>query len=583
MTLGGQRRPHGARRYCSSVGSQERARATSALVVGVPTALVAWHASFYGHWIVDDAGITFAYARSLATGAGPVLQPGASPVEGFSNPAWLGLMVLGRWLHLFDTGTWLGAPDLVMYPKALALLCCLGVFVGFLSIARSLSSHPALVTLAAGSITAAIPSFVIWTTSGLENALLALAVVTIAAVLVRAVVDRRLLDTRTAVLCGGLAALAALTRPDGVIYLAAHPIALLVAGESIRLRPTRRAMLTSVAVGAVPLAAYLVWRLVTFGSWLPNTAAAKEQGLPGLSDLNRPGDLVNAVGWLGFLLTAVLVVLAIQRGGTTGAGLRMLLIPLGLALVAYVVLVADWMAQYRFATPVWPLMALAFALSLAEVFGTGSPQARLATCGAVAVVAVATLSSWHQQAEDFRITPTVSVCYVARSTGYTFNIYADRLDIDGGTLLAVDGGGTSLTSGLEFIDLSGLGDETIAGFWRDDDMAGLRDHVFEDVAPTFIRIWHGWDGVPRLRLLEDPRLAEDYVAVWAPPEGGGNWVRRDAVSNQAALLELQQEAPGLAASVDAPYVPGDMRWWCDRTLRPPEPGADPTAGVPSLG
>jgi len=178
----------------------------SAAAIGLPTALVAWHASFYGRWIVDDAGITFAYARSIATGAGPVLQPGASPVEGFSNPAWLGLLVLGRWLHLFDTGTWLGAPDLVMYPKALALLCCLGMFVGFLSIARAVSSRPALVALAAGSITAAIPSFVIWTTSGLENALFALAVVTIAAVLVRAALDGRLLDTRTAVLCGGLAA-----------------------------------------------------------------------------------------------------------------------------------------------------------------------------------------------------------------------------------------------------------------------------------------------------------------------------------------------------------------------------------------
>jgi len=562
------------------VGSQGRARATSALAIGVPTALVAWHASYYGRWIVDDAGITFAYARSIATGAGPVLQPGASPVEGFSNPAWLGLLVLGRWLRLFDTGTWLGAPDVVMFPKALALLCCLGMFAGFLAIARAVSSRPALVALAAGSLTAAIPSFVIWTTSGLENSFLALAVVTLAAALVRAGVDSRLLETRTAVLCGGLAALAALTRPDGAVFLAAHPIAVLVAGSSIALRSTRRAMLTSVAVGVAPLAAYLVWRLVTFGHWLPNTAAAKEQGLPGLSDLNKPADLVSYVGWLGFLL---LVVLAIQRGGRTAAGLRMLLIPLGLALVAYVVLAADWMAQYRFATPVWPLLALAFSVSLAEVLGALDRTARVATCGAVAMVAALALVSWRQQAEDFRVTPTVGVCYVARSTGYTFNVYADRLGIGEGSLLAVDGGGTSLTSGLEFVDLSGLGDEEIAGFWQDDDMAGLRDHVFEDVRPTFIRIWHGWAGVPRLQLLEDPRLAEDYAHVWGPPEGGGNFVRRDALADEEALVALQQEAPGLAASVDAPYESDNMAWWCGPTLRPPEPGADPTAGVPSLG
>jgi hypothetical protein len=564
------------------VGPEGGAKAWSAVAVGVPTALVAWHASFYGSWIVDDAGITFAYARSVSTGAGPVLQPGAGAVEGFSNPAWLALLVVGRWLHLFDKGTWFGTPDLVTYPKTLALLCCLGIFVGFLSIARTISSRPILVTLAAGSITAAIPSFVIWTTSGLENPLLALAVVTIAAVLVRACVEERLLETRTAVLCGALAALAGLTRPDGAIYLAAYPVALLVAGNSIASKPTRRALGTSVLVGAVPLLVYLVWRLATFGTWLPNTAIAKEQDLPVLSDLDKPGELVTYLGWLGFLLTAVLVVLAIQRGGKTATGLRMLLIPLALALVAYAVLNTDWMTQHRFATPVWPLAALAFTASLAEVFRTLTPPARVVTCGAVALVATLTLSGWRQAAKDFRITPTVSVCYVARSTGYTFNIYAERLGIDDGSLLAVDGGGTSLTSRLEFVDLSGLGDHDIAEYWHHDDMAGLRDHVFEDVRPTFIRIWDGWDGVPRLRLLEDERLARDYVQVWGPPTGGGNWVRRDAVEDEAALVALQEEAPGLAAAVDAPYVPGDMRWWCGRTLRPPTAGSDPTAGVPAL-
>jgi hypothetical protein len=47
------------------------------VAVGLPTVLFGLHALAYGRWIVDDAGITYAYARSLTTGAGPVLQPGA--------------------------------------------------------------------------------------------------------------------------------------------------------------------------------------------------------------------------------------------------------------------------------------------------------------------------------------------------------------------------------------------------------------------------------------------------------------------------------------------------------------------------
>jgi hypothetical protein len=139
------------------------------LPVGVPTALVALHMQLYGRWIVDDAAITFAYARSLAAGEGAVLQPDADPVEGYSNPAWLAVLVLGRWLGLFDHGTWFGVPDLVVFPKFVALLCCAGVFAAFYAVARAVSQRPVLLTVVAGAAAAAVPSFVIWVSSGLET------------------------------------------------------------------------------------------------------------------------------------------------------------------------------------------------------------------------------------------------------------------------------------------------------------------------------------------------------------------------------------------------------------------------------
>ena len=154
-----------------------------------------------------------------------MLQPGSVPVEGFSNPTWVAVLAVGRALHLFDHGSWFGTPDLVLYPKLVALLCCFGVFALMFSIARTVSRRPVAITLAAGTATAAVPSFVIWTTSGLENGLFALVVMAIAAVLARTAVSGRLLDPRTAVAVGILAALAALTRPDGIVFLAAFPIA----------------------------------------------------------------------------------------------------------------------------------------------------------------------------------------------------------------------------------------------------------------------------------------------------------------------------------------------------------------------
>ena len=147
----------------------------------VPTVLTGLHAAFYGQWIVDDAGLSFAYARSLATGAGPVLQPGSDPVEGFSNPTWVAVLAVGRALHLFDHGSWFGTPDLVLYPEAgRTVVLFRGVRPHVLDRAHRVAATRRDKSRR-GTATVAVPSFVIWTTSGLENGLFVLVVMAIAA------------------------------------------------------------------------------------------------------------------------------------------------------------------------------------------------------------------------------------------------------------------------------------------------------------------------------------------------------------------------------------------------------------------
>ncbi len=165
-------------------------RASGAVLPGA--AAIALHACLYGAWVVDDAAITFAYARSLASGDGLVLQPGQPPVEAYSNPTWLALLALGRLAGLFDHGTIFGIADQVLFPKALAFLCCVGILVAMYRAASAVTRRPAVVTLVAGLTLATIPSFVIWCFSGLENSLFALAVAWLAAVLCRASVQGRL-------------------------------------------------------------------------------------------------------------------------------------------------------------------------------------------------------------------------------------------------------------------------------------------------------------------------------------------------------------------------------------------------------
>lgn len=136
-------------------------------------------------------------------------------------------------------------------------------------------------------------------------------------------------------------------------------------------------------------------------------------------------------------------------------------------------LAQDWMAQHRFATPVWPLAAMAVTLSAANLLADAPSRTRVLATAAGLVALVPTVLGWAQAATEFRRQPTVPMCFVAQNVGQATNRYADVLGVRDGTLLAVDGGGTALSSRLRFVDLSGLADAAVARFWQREDMAGL--------------------------------------------------------------------------------------------------------------
>lgn len=535
-----------------------------AVAVGVPTLLVGLHALLYGRWIVDDAAITFAYVRSITTGAGPVLQPGAEVVEGYSNPAWLALLAVGRLVGLFDHGAWFGVPDYVAFPKLLALVLVAGVFACFLAITTVLCRRPVAVAVVAGAVTAAVPSFVVWTMSGLENSLLALCAVAIAAVLVRATAGGGLPGLRSAAWCGLLAVVAALTRPDGLIYAVALPLTVLLLLRRAEFGHAVRVVVTGTVAFAVPAGAYLAWRLVTFGEWLPNTALAKSQGLPGPAELARPGEIVEYVGWLAAVLGAVVVGVAVLRPSPARRGLVVLLVPLALAVAAFGVLEGDWMGQLRFATPVWALGALAVSVAAAEVLPGLPVRGRVVVAVLAAVAVVPTGAAFLDGVRSVRAAPTAPLCVVAQNTGLAFNGYSAVLGDGDHVLLAPDIGGAALTSALPIVDLVGLADSRIARFWKAGDTAGLRDHVFGEVRPTFITINPDWARLTG--LADDPRTAA-YAEIGTSPAGVTDLVRLDALGpGDLEALRAYRATTALPADL---AVRGAPRGSCGDVLAAP--------------
>lgn len=494
----------------------------------LPLAAFCFKAAGFGRWIVDDAAISFAYARSIAEGDGVVQQPGVSPVEGYSNPLWTGLLALLRLAGVFDNGHVVaGVPDYVLVPKILGLVCTAGVLIAYrLMFVTVLDRWPAaFATALAGLCLVANPSYVGWAVSGLENPLYALVVAVLAAILTRAVGGGRLLSTRVAVAASVVALAAAATRPDGLVYACAYPLVVLVLVRQNGAGRSLRSIAVAVVTFGIPAAALLLLRYQTFGLWVPNTAVAKGQSGPDLAGLGKVFELGAFLTWPVVLVAVGVVILACAsaRGSRFFPGILVPLVLVVLAVGAFAVEKRGSFLEYRFATPVWVAGSAVFAAALVHLLA----HARLRVRAVVVVVALASVMlAWPDLRVAygrFYVKPSVPLCFVAeRSRQY--NALADLLGVRQGSILLPDIGGTLMTSRLTVYDLAGLSDRTIADARARHDSRAVTDYVFDTLRPTFIHVHGFW----RLPLTDDPRLAAGYVAV-VP---GQDFVRQDVIGAQ---------------------------------------------------
>jgi hypothetical protein len=477
------------------------------------------------------------------------------------------LLAFGRLIGLFDHGAIFGVPDYVLYPKALALLCCAGILLAYHCATRMLFPRRAWVaTLVGGALLAVNPSFVIWCFSGLENSLYALLVVTIAVLMLRAVVRHRLLTTKVAVLTGGLAFLAALTRPDGMIYVAAYPLLAIVFLHRYAWKPTLLAAGKSVLAFAVPYGLFLAWRYHEFHLLVTNTTVAKGQSTPTLLSLSRGSDLIGYIGWAAVLVAVGCIGIVLTQRSNVRNAVVALVVPLVLAIVAYCVLNSDWMGEYRFATPVWALGSLAVTIAVAHVAATARFRGRVAlTVTAVLALAVSGDVAVHN-VKQFQTVSTLPMCTVA-DRYEMMNGYADILGITKGSELVPDIGGTSLTAKLQIVDLAGLANGPLAKLEGAHNMAGVRDYIFDVAKPTFLNFHAPWS--LSTNLYRDPRLLADYDQIFSTPNpvDDSDWVRKDAVGSPAKLAQVRAYA-AKTYNHHWDYAPDYIKSGCGDTLRP---------------
>jgi hypothetical protein len=217
---------------------------------------------------IDDAYITFRYARNIAQGMGFVYNPG-QPVLGTTTPLYTGLMA-GAW--------WLGLRNLPVVAWVLNAVADAGTAVALYWLGMTLARSPEqtagrvgrVVTLGLGLAWALSPMSVTFAIGGMETS----------------VVILFLVGSFAAYACGrprlsaGVMALAVLTRPDALVAasllfadMGLRPL-VVSDGSSLSTR-LRRLPWAEAAIFALLLLPWIAFATASFGSPLPQSVQAK--------------------------------------------------------------------------------------------------------------------------------------------------------------------------------------------------------------------------------------------------------------------------------------------------------------------
>ncbi|HVO72648.1 MAG TPA: hypothetical protein VMT35_01380 [Ignavibacteriaceae bacterium] len=520
-------------------------------VVGVPFLIYLLHMSLFGKWIIDDAGISFAYSRNLTQGFGLVSQPGAEPVEGFSNLAWVLLFVPFHILKLFHPA---------YTPKLMSAILVLFLFITMFKIIRLLSAGYIIVSFICLIFLSLNTSFAVWTSSGLENPLYVFLIFSLLYQMIKISLNP---ESKSIIAAEVIIFLLAITRPEGILYLLV-PVIFSLSNYFFRkekINKNAAELFLYLFVFISLFGGLLILRLFYFKDILPNTYYAK--GGPDLADLKnllllKPdiykgiselfGSAFPVWGNLLFFITVILTTYLVAIKSFSKQHLLLFLI-LAVSIINYFLLPEDWMKEYRFATPFFPILysyLLILFGNFINKFKWKNLRKEISFTILVIIFLLPAALSFQKRSYVFRNNPTVPFQMVVDKYCSTFDNYASLFHVKNGSLLLPDIGGPLYYSKLKIYDIAGLTDRTIAKT-LEINQKDFYDYIFKTIKPTFIHVHEIW--AYRANLDSDKRFREDYEPITEYIEPSiekkygnlrvysGNYIRKDILKGRTELLQ----------------------------------------------
>ncbi|MFQ5719495.1 MAG: hypothetical protein ACE5IK_08080 [Acidobacteriota bacterium] len=413
-------------------------------VLGAALLALLLQASAYPDCLSDDAFISFRYAGNWASGHGLVFNPGEErPVEGYTNFLWTAGLAAAMGLGV----------DPEPFARRLGLLLALLAQIATFGVARRLwPDRPARWPLPA-CLLAANSFFVVEAIQGLETALFACLLTTACLAWLPDPAETGPSPGRQVAL-GLLLGLAALTRPEGLalaaILLGWGAVAGRAHGSGRSLRP----IAVPALIVATCVIGHLLFRLATYGDWLPNTFHAKTGG--GLRQALRGLHYV-ATGWWRLLPWPVLACGALLMRARSRLGP---VAALWAASTAGVILVGgDFKPTFRFLVWTLPLLALLATAGAARIMPRGRGSLLTERALLAAAVSVAICWSWFgtRPAREFARQRPIDLMYLRQASTW----FDEHLPEDA-VLATGPSGAIPYYTGRQTVDMWGLNQREIA-------------------------------------------------------------------------------------------------------------------------
>jgi len=450
-------------------------------------------------YTVDDSYIAYRYVENLAQGQGLVFNVGER-VEGYSSLLWV---------MLLSPAALVGKQGPVLWSKLAGVLS--GALLLCVCALWQRRRYPDTRAPLPAWALASNLALVAWSVAGLETLLYTLLVSGGLLALAK---------NKKGYLACGLLGLAAVTRPEGVLFCLIAGAVLSLPGG--RWRPPWRWPLPCLFILLFgPVVAQLVFRYLYYGAWLPMPFYAKMGGGSGtyLKGLKYCGAFFLWAGPVSVLWLLLPVgfarlwrrerCLAVVFGAAIGAQCLFMVAAGG-----------DWMKPFRFWVPVLPVLFVVLVEGYEGLAGRwwGRHERGAALGHVVFLIALAGMNL-YPWAGVRRYTATYS--QGMQRTSVALGRWLAREASPEDTIALGDVGALPYYSGLRVIDLYGLVNPDIARLaGRAIDAQGIDTAAILDRQPRYIVLesrapGEPFEGLKRVdqKIYLEPRFREEYVLV----------------------------------------------------------------------